>query len=145
MCLLIAVACLTTGGVVYLLWRSPTLWMFDWLTSMGLDAPVRDLRILTARYKPPTWILYSFPDGAWAFSGTLTMRAIWFGSEILQRHFWIGLIPALALGSEFGQLLRMVPGEFDYSDLLASLAGIILTFSLKITKNKQAPYSICKS
>lgn len=124
---------LVAGGLVYLLWRSPTLWMFDWCEALGFGKFLGSLRIVAAQHEPPGWVLYSFPDGAWAFAGTATMRWIWTSVTGVQRAIWISLVPVLAIGSEVGQGFGFVRGDFDFNDLTTCLVAVSLAFLIKPT------------
>ncbi len=128
-----SILALIAGGLVYLLWRSPTLWMFGWCDALGLGNYLASWRAIAAQHEPSHWVLYSFPDGAWAFAGTATMRGIWISGTGMMKTFWISLIPILAIGSEIGQRIGFVPGGFDFNDLVACLAAVALAFLIQPT------------
>lgn len=130
----LSILALVAGGSVYLLWRSPTLWMFGWCEALGFGGHLADIRAIAAHYEPPPWMLYSFPDGAWAFAGTMTMRGIWASAQGRVKVFWVALIPALAIGSEIGQGFGIVPGGFDFNDLVACIAAVSLVFLIHSTQ-----------
>jgi hypothetical protein len=123
---------LLIGGLVYVLWRSTGLLMFRWFDFLGLHSVISAIRIASAPMRDymPSWTLYSLPDAAWASCGVLLFAALWSGSWHPSRHFWVLLAPSLALGGEFAQLLRLLPGTFDIADvitcvLLSSLSLIL--------------------
>jgi hypothetical protein len=109
------------GGLVYLLWRSTSLLMFRWFDFVGLHSVINAIRIASApmRGHIPSWVLYSLPDAAWVACGVLLFAAIWTGSSHPARHFWVLLAPSLALGGEFAQLFRLLPGAFDIADVIS--------------------------
>lgn len=124
---------LVAGGLVYLLWRSPTLWMFGWCEALGLGRHLASLRAVAEQHEPPHWLLYSFPDGAWAFAGTVVMRGIWVSGKGAMKLFWIFVIPVLAIGSEIGQRFGFIPGGFDFNDLVACVVAVSLAFLIQST------------
>ncbi len=133
------------GGLIYVLFRSDKLLMFRWFKIIGINQLVIFLRN-TAFIKAtivPNWIKYSLPDGLWVFSYVSLMILIW-GCEISKTTaFWIFIIPAIAILSEFGQLFKIVPGTFDFNDiavyLFSTLSPIIL-FKYIFIKPKPALY-----
>ncbi len=122
---------LLIGGVVYVLWRAPSLLMFEWFDYLGLAPLIGLLRAALSGVgnQLPGWILYSWPDAAWAMSGVMIFACIWRGSQSHARHAWIFLAPSLAIGSELAQCLGLLPGTFDPADLisccLARLAAVV--------------------
>jgi len=129
----LSILALVAGGLVYLLWRSPTLWMFGWCEVLGLGRHLASLRVVAELHEPPRWLLYSFPDGAWAFAGTVVMRGIWASGKGVMKAFWTSVIPILAIGSEIGQRFGFVPGGYDFNDLVACLAAVALAFLIQPT------------
>lgn len=128
---LFALAPILMGGAVYVLWRSPSLWMFKWFNTLGLASLVEFLRDGLGGFEDrlPRWIVYSWPDGSWGMSGVLFFAWIWRGSQSRARHVWIFLTPFIGIASEFAQWGRLLPGTFDQTDLalycLATLAGVL--------------------
>jgi hypothetical protein len=104
--------------------------MFSWYETIGLGGLTKELRKLTFQFsdKIPEWILFSLPDGLWIFSYVSLMLFIWQNSVSIKNIFWISIIPILAIGSEIGQLFGLVPGTFDFADLLLYLFGMTLPF-----------------
>ena len=127
---------LVAGGIVYLLWRSTTLWMFGWCKALGLGSHLASLRTIAEQYEPPHWMLYSFPDGAWVFAGIMVMRDIWASGKGAMKSFWVFVIPFLAISSEVGQLYHFVPGDFDFNDLVAYVIAVSLALLIKLTSTQ---------
>jgi len=114
------------GTAIYLLWRSKTILMFSWLRFVGLYAQVVALRAECAGVKHliPGFILYSVPDGLWLYSFTVLMGLIWFNEPRRSiRAFWIVLPVLLAVCSEFAQRFRLIPGTFDWWDVVSYIAS----------------------
>jgi len=118
------------GGLIYILFRSVSLKMFKWFEIIGLSNIANELRNYTAEYldEIPNWILFSLPDGLWVFSYVSLLLLVWQNSLSENSLFWILIIPFLALGSEGGQLIGVIPGTFDGYDLLFYSIGMIAPF-----------------
>ena len=121
---------LLIGGLIYVLFRTYTLKMFDWYENIGLGQLINGLRKSTVLFadKIPEWILFSLPDGLWIFSYVCLMLFIWRNLVSIRNVFWILIIPVLAISSEIGQLIGIVPGVFDPADLLLYTLGMTLPF-----------------
>jgi hypothetical protein len=114
------------GAAIYILWRSQALFLFTWLRQVGLHAPMLALRAHFAGVKHlvPDFILYSLPDGLWLYAFTALMGFIWLNEpNRYLRLFWNLLPVFLAVGSEFGQRFRLIPGTFDWWDVVSYIAA----------------------
>ncbi|NDH69333.1 MAG: hypothetical protein EBY22_15830 [Gammaproteobacteria bacterium] len=59
----------------------------------------------------------------------------------MQIWFWSMILPFIAIISEFGQIFRLVPGTFDWVDLLFYFIAIFLILNSSNTKiNKSINY-----
>lgn len=125
-------ATLLLGGLIYILFRTCSLKMFAWYEALGLSSLTIALRKLTfsSTHKIPEWVLFSLPDGLWIFSYVSLMLFIWSNTVSFKNLFWILIIPLLAIGSEIGQGLGLIPGTFDLADLLLYIFGMTLPFLL---------------
>lgn len=134
---------LVLGGLIYICWREPDLLMFRWLRAIGLETVTNGLRSLTAPERKflPYWFVYSLPDGLWVYALTAFMLLVWRNSDSLPTkvlYCSLGLI--LGAGTELGQLAGIVPGTFDYGDLIVCL--IAPTAALLFTSRKIMPRNL---
>jgi hypothetical protein len=116
------------GGGIYSLWRSKQLMVFRWYRWVGLTTAVEIARERLAGIKHfiPAPILYSLPDALWVYSFTALMYLLWLDEPPgYERALWILLPVSMGIGAEFGQLLKVVPGTFDWSDVLAYVAAFV--------------------
>lgn len=120
---------LILGGLIYILWRSPTLLMFHWFEAAGLSSYIEAARGVSKGLAAflPVWVLYSLPDAAWTAAGVLLFAAIWSGSQHRVRHLWVFLTPTLAIAGEFAQFFHIIPGTFDFADVLACILSTCLS------------------
>lgn len=130
----IALCAMSLGGATYLLFRPTSLTLFSWLEKINM----RDY-IDTARgsinLSLPEWLIYSLPDGLWILSYMLVIGAIW-DFDLKNSAPALFFLPALALISELLQLPGIVPGTFDFGDILAYLLGITLAMVYIIKNNR---------
>lgn len=127
--LLHIVAPVVVGGAIYVLWRSHSLLVFSWLRLARLTTTVAYLRSAAAsvRRHLPIFVVSSLPDAIWTYAFTCAMRRIWVDQPFsLKSSIWQAIPLILSVGSEFGQLLHIVPGTFDWVDVAGCmLAGVL--------------------
>jgi len=107
--------------------------MFAWWRTAGVEQAVFQLREFCAPLGEamPRWVLFSLPDGLWAYAMTAFMAQLWLKSEpSLSRTIWLSAGLVLSVGSELGQLTGYVPGSFDAADLLIALLGSLLALAV---------------
>lgn len=127
------------GGLIYLLFRSKSLIMFNWFDTIGILDFIQMFRNYFIGIKEivPKWINYSLPDALWVYSFTSTILLFESNWKVLK--FWL-LVPFL-FGPliEIFQLFRLFPGTFDLLDLLFTCIAFttsILFFNYKILQNE---------
>jgi hypothetical protein len=113
------------GGLIYVLWREQGLLMFAWFSDVGLSPQVATLRNAALPLRPllPSWLLYSLPEALWLLSGLLALDVIWGTRKRGGYLFWTVCLATMAIGSEVGQFVRVVPGRFDPVDLALMLVS----------------------
>jgi hypothetical protein len=116
---------LLAGGIIYILFRTSKPVFFNWISSVGLDGWLNSARNRSLSLTPllPDWIVFSLPNGLWAFAYALLITAIWSGSKSPLRYFWMASIPLLVLGYEILQLAGIIPGTFCIQDVALGIAG----------------------
>ena len=121
---------LVLGGLIYLAWRSPSLLMFQWAETLGVSSHVQELRAFAGPLAPyvPGWVFFSFPDGAWVYSATAAYLVVWRAKWSTEAAFWVLLPVAMGVGSELGQWFGVVPGTFDFVDLVFMSLGVFAAF-----------------
>ena len=126
--LILHVTSLTIGSLIYICFRTDTLIMFKWFDKLMLTNTITTIREFTLPFKNklPSWFLYSIPDGLWVFSYVCLMLFIWERTVKRNNLFWFTLIPSIALFSEIGQLIKVVPGTFEVADLSLYVIGFFL-------------------
>ena len=85
----------------------------------------------------PDWIIFSLPNGLWAFAYVVIITGTWSGSKSWLKIPWMATIPLLVLGYEFLQLWEIIPGTFCNQDIASGLTGLLLGIYIgnKISKS----------
>lgn len=136
----IALISIFVGSLIYILWRSDTLTMFIWFRQVRLETYVEFIRNSFGIFVVyiPNWIIYSLPNALWLFGGILVFDFIWGEKQSISKIFWITLFILVAIGSEIGQKFRIIPGTFDWKDIIwMIIAGSCAFFTIKYIKFKK--------
>lgn len=124
------------GGLLYILFRSTNLRMFDWVSAFGFDKIIFNVRSSIGEFKNsvPKWIYFSLPDGLWVYSFTSALLIIWRKNR-RQARLWI-LVPfTLGVIIEILQLFHLFLGTFDILDLIFSITFFAL--SVQVFRSKK--------
>lgn len=81
----------------------------------------------------PNWVVYSLPNGFWAFAYALIITAIWSGSISRLKYFWMSSIPLLVYGYEILQYFGVITGTFCRLDLALGTAGLLAGILIGLT------------
>jgi hypothetical protein len=130
---------LLLGGLIYITYRTETLLMFSWFENLRLQFITDAFRsnIFLQNLNIPDWIKFSLPDALWLFSFTYTILFLWNFTITRQSIIWICVAPVIGLVSELGQLVSIIPGTFDVTDLiLLILAALLPLLTVKNLKSK---------
>jgi len=121
---------LSLGGLIYILFRSKNLILFNWIDSFNL--PLENIRSSTIKFGLllPDWFVFSLPDGLWLYSYLTLTLFIWGNRINTENIIWILLTPFIVIITEFGQLLNLFPGTFDFIDIVFYILGGILPIFL---------------
>lgn len=135
LCILLCAFAIFLGGMIYILFRPNEAIFVNWTSTVGLDNWLN-----IARHKShtlylylPEWIVFSLPNGLWAFAYALLITVIWSGSKSMTKYFWMASIPLLVLGFEILQYTGVIPGTFCLQDI--TLGGIGLIAGIQVGIN----------
>jgi hypothetical protein len=136
---LLSAIALLAGGIIYILFRTSEPVFFNWIRAAGFDNWLSFARNSSLSLTPflPKWVVYSLPNGLWAFSYALLITVIWRGSNSWLKYFWMASIPILVLGFEILQLAGFIPGTFCIQDIALGIAGLTIGIivGMKIIKS----------
>jgi hypothetical protein len=119
---------LLAGGIIYILFRTSRPAFFNWISAFGLEKWLNIARqsTLSQNLYLPKWIVFSLPNGLWAFAYALLITTIWSDSKSWLKYFWMASIPLLVLGFEILQYPKIIPGTFCIQDLALGIAGLTI-------------------
>ncbi len=125
---ILAFLSLLAGGAIYLLLRPGMIRFLSWLDTFGLNTLVEFVKIHCKQsyQSVPAWVVFSLPNGLWAFSYTLIILHIWLDHNSVVKYLWFVSIPVVGMGHETLQYLRVIPGTFCVVDLTLCAAGILV-------------------
>ncbi len=137
-CICLSAFALLTGGIIYILFRASEPLFFRYLNAAGFEHWLAVIRQNSLTHTPllSKWIVYSLPNGLWAFAYALVITSIWSGSKSWMRILWMISIPILVLGYEFFQYVGILPGTFCFQDMALGSLGLLtgIMVGLKIYK-----------
>jgi hypothetical protein len=121
-----SILALLLGGIIYILFRASEPVFFSWIRALGLDSWLNFARhkTLSSDFHLPAWIVYSLPNGLWAFAYAFLITGIWWGIGSWLKYVWMASIPLLVLGYEILQYAGIIPGTFCMQDLALGIAGL---------------------
>ena len=129
---------LIIGSLMYILLRSDTLLVFDWLGYINANELVYSAREYTlplVRYIP-FHILYSLPDGIWVYCATLSLLLVWKPKD-KSKYLWASIPFICAASAELLQLTYIVPGTFEVADLIAYITGGVAAYIIDRRRIKE--------
>ncbi|PHR49851.1 MAG: hypothetical protein COA32_01570 [Fluviicola sp.] len=123
---------LLIGSIIYILFRGDSIFVKSWL----------DLKNHTIQsIKLPSWMIYSFQDGLWAYSFVSAMNLLWKNSKHI--YLWLFISIILIFGHEVGQGAGIIHGTFDLVDIFFYCLGVILSLLFTSKKsNYETTFSI---
>lgn len=106
------------GAVIYLLFRSKQLLGFALLRRIGVESWVDKLRSAVDHSSIPNTIIYSLPGCLWSLGYILIIDWLFGNQTLAKRRAWAVIIPLLGVGSEVLQGFGILPGTYDFWDLI---------------------------
>jgi len=132
--ILLSALTLLAGGMIYIIFRSDSLLMFDWFSYIGVDKQISFLREKFGDTSIYLWVKYNLPAALWLFSYMYCINAIWGRTKYERlKIVFLWTLPFVAVLSELLQLCGFISGTFDVLDLIAYLLAIILFIILPHT------------
>lgn len=125
--LIIAFSALVLAGIIYILFRPISLYMFTWFTALR---SIKQVVMVKFHIDLPDIIVYSLPDSLWLLSYILIIGAVW-NFQIKKCVIFLLIMPLFAIFHELLQLFGIF-GTFDFYDLslycCATIVGISIIY-----------------
>ena len=116
--LFLGVMMLACGCCIYLLFRSNSLYLYQWCSVMGLSDSIDFVRHAVKDWNLPHVVRYSLPDGLYCAAYLIMVDAVWYNEKGLTKYFVLSIVPAITITSEVLQYWGLVQGTFDAFDLV---------------------------
>lgn len=131
-----AILAILFGGLIYIIYRTDSLLMFRWFEYFHLSDYIYFIRnsLITPLPSAVKSLTNTVPGGFWTFSYTVFLMFIWNFSINRKNIFYYLIIPLAAVSSEFYQLAGLIPGTFNYFDIISYLSGAILPVLIHLRK-----------
>lgn len=113
-----AVLMLLCGSGIYLLFRSKSLYIYKWCTTLGLSDNINFIRHEVSNWKVSEFIKFCLPDGLYCAAYILIINAIWHKENKSTKYYIVFFMPFIAISSEVLQYFGVVRGTFDCCDLV---------------------------
>lgn len=128
--LCIGVIFLVIGCLIYLLFRSKSLYIYVWCKSLGISAPIDTLRLLVHDWSIPDYVRFCLPDGLYCAAYLFIVDVIWHEDKRRQKFFIYAVIPIISIGSEVLQYFGVIKGTYDVLDFVFYIVPSLLFFSI---------------
>ena len=129
---------LTCGCVIYLLFRSRSLNIYQWCSALGLMGFIDYCRDIVQGWYVPDVVRFCLPDGMYCASYILIVDAIWHKENGKLKYVILSLVPIITIGSELLQSLNFIRGTFDVFDLICyALPPLIYICFITLQKLKK--------
>lgn len=138
--ILLAVMFLFCGGTIYLLFRSKTLYIYQWCITLGISDFIDSCRYIVHDYQISEFVKFSLPDGLYCAAYILFIEVIWDEEKSFIKYFIISLVPIIAICSEILQFYDIVQGTFDVRDLICYIIPPLIYIVIKITNQLKFKY-----
>lgn len=120
---------------MYVCYRPLSLAFFSWFGLSEESAFLMSIRS-AAPSGFPDWCRFALPDGLWAAAYVICIGAVW-RFEYPACIPPAMIIPAIGILSEILQAIRLLPGTFDWIDLVMYGAGAVCGWGYIYFVNQQ--------
>jgi hypothetical protein len=126
---------LVLGVVAYVAWRTTEVRVVTWIPH----GVVTVLRGTVGRIPMPRVVTGSLPDAAWGWAFGAALALVWRARAWSEKAIWLGVGGALAIGVEIGQGVGVIPGVFDWIDLVSIGVGYALGAATATPRMRATP------
>ena len=132
---ILGIVLLSCGCMVYLLFRSKSLYIHVWCEDLGLAGIVESMRFATQGLPITDFVKFSLPDGLYCAAYLLIMDSIWHKEKGVMKYITLSIVPIVTIASEALQYFGIVRGTFDILDMICYVVPPLAYIMLKINHN----------
>ncbi|HLF64075.1 MAG TPA: hypothetical protein VI603_09990 [Saprospiraceae bacterium] len=126
--------CLFFGVLIYIVTRSESIYLNQWVAHIVGDNTWSSLQSLVQNSGIPQWVIYSLPDALWMLALVTLVLLIWDFKLHSRSIPWITIAVGTGLLFEIFQGVHLVPGTFDVTDLVFILLAALFPLSFALLK-----------
>lgn len=128
---------LLIGFLIYIVFRSETLLMFQWFRELNIYDFILGIR-KSITTPIPNWVIFSLPYSLWNFSLGTSLIAIWYKKmNNFIKYSIVALVLLFGVVIELLQGLTLLRGTFDIIDfILLNISAIIVILLIFIDSPK---------
>tara|TARA_Y100001970_G_scaffold222042_1_gene272984 strand:+ start:14 stop:448 length:435 start_codon:yes stop_codon:yes gene_type:complete len=117
------------GFFIYIVYRSNNIIVFDWLYYFDIEMIINSPRVSNVFHLDiPFWFKYNLPDGLWIYSLINIFLLIWIDNINKYNFYYIYIFVLIACICEIFQFYNIIPGTYDFVDILFYLFFGFLPF-----------------
>ena len=132
---ILGVVFLACGCAIYLLFRSKSLNIYQWCSTLGLSSTIDSLRYSVHNWNLSEFVKFCLPDGLYCAAYILIIDAIWYNDNRIIKFIIISFVPIVAISSEMLQYFELIKGTFDIYDLICYSLPLFIYAILKFKNN----------
>lgn len=125
------------GAVIYIVFRTDTILIFDWLEHLNWKEDILKLHRDRTLILLPNWVLFNLPDFLWVFGFTSVMVILWGSVKSKFTRIYILMPFSIGVISESIQYYNPNYGTFDPKDLIFYALGVTLSILIVTFINHQ--------
>ena len=134
--IILSMVCITIGGLIYLVFRTRTLVMFNYVPDNLIEKLNQVYKYICANFSIPNFMIYNLPTGLWTISYIILMQLILEDNIGFHRFLWIYLLPISFCLIEIFQVFAFIPGTFDILDVCSYIIPMIISLLIDIRYEK---------
>ena len=117
------------GLFIYIVYRSNDTIIFYWFSCIGIEFIIDSIRNSDIFFlNIPFWLKYNFPDGLWVYSLINIFLFIWIDDINKHNFYYVYISVLIACICEILQFYNIIPGTYDFIDILFYLFFGFLPF-----------------
>ena len=123
---------ISSGGFLYIGWRDEVPALIYWLNGAGFENIIHGIRLYTSSITIilPDWVIYSLPQGLWAFALGTMISFIWSGQKSFISYLWYCTALMIPILWEALQFFQIIAGTFCKIDLGLGVVGVLCGFMI---------------
>lgn len=125
---LLSILFLSTGSLIYVLFRPTNLIMFKWLGYFQTEDFISISREKVNKILINDFVIYNLPNGLWITSLTIFLSIIWKDNQNKYFNYYLIILIGIVTLPEILQFFNLIEGTFDIVDLMVNFLFFLIPF-----------------